>query len=286
MAIINVSRDRKTYTILQANAVGAGPDVYRILSRSAVGASSASPLSFQITVYDKALPPTSVVPDAESAFDWALAPPWAGYAAINEDGTGWWYECRPVRNEANGTWNTLYAPNRAWPMPRPVHLYRCWRESFEERPYAFRPVCTPQAPCLAPGGICTCGLNRGDTNAPSCSTPGSGCCSGCSGSGACGGGCTTAAVPVPAGLDSAPSTPLQLPNNPVVSDPVVADCTATVRVEASNDGIAWISLGEEDVQTNVSPTAGFTSLASWAYIRGKIVAITGETAEVLVTMGV
>lgn len=61
--------------------------------------------------------------------------------------------------------------------------------------------------------------------------------------------------------------------------------SAVVVIEVSNDGLGWLEMGritlnEEDL------TDGFSSQATWAYVRARLEDIDGQDAFVTVTMGV
>jgi len=56
--------------------------------------------------------------------------------------------------------------------------------------------------------------------------------------------------------------------------------TATVKVQASNDGSVWEDLGIITLSGTTSANDGFASVASWAYYRGNVTAISGTGAAV------
>lgn len=64
--------------------------------------------------------------------------------------------------------------------------------------------------------------------------------------------------------------------------------TATVVLEASNDGKYWLAtpLGTITLSGNGAASDGFTSDAPWKFVRARVTALTGTGASVTVTMGV
>jgi hypothetical protein len=69
--------------------------------------------------------------------------------------------------------------------------------------------------------------------------------------------------------------------------------TATVVVQVSNDDTSatnvtsnWIALGTITLSGTTSTTDGFTSTASWRWVRSQVTAISGTSAAVKVLMGV
>lgn len=67
--------------------------------------------------------------------------------------------------------------------------------------------------------------------------------------------------------------------------PAPASLEATVVIEVSNDAQGWLELGRISL-TQTDLTDGFSSSATWAYVRARLVSIGGENAFVTVTMGV
>ncbi|SEH89554.1 hypothetical protein [Paraburkholderia hospita] len=62
--------------------------------------------------------------------------------------------------------------------------------------------------------------------------------------------------------------------------------TASVVIEGSNDAANALPLGTIDL-TGASPqTDGFLSDAEWAFVRARVVSVTGTGAVVSVTMGI
>ena len=64
--------------------------------------------------------------------------------------------------------------------------------------------------------------------------------------------------------------------------------TATVTIEASNDGTSWCStvLGTITLSGTTTDTDGLTSDAPWKFVRANVTAISGTGAAVTVLMGV
>lgn len=63
--------------------------------------------------------------------------------------------------------------------------------------------------------------------------------------------------------------------------------TATVVIEVSNDGVGWLSDATSTLSlsgTNLA-SGGFSSSASWGYVRANVTAISGTGAKVTVTVG-
>jgi len=60
---------------------------------------------------------------------------------------------------------------------------------------------------------------------------------------------------------------------------------ATVRIEASNDMIGWVTLGTITLSGATMATDGFPSETAWEYVRANLTAISGTGARVTVTMG-
>ena len=72
------------------------------------------------------------------------------------------------------------------------------------------------------------------------------------------------------------------------TDPVPAPTTplaVSVDIEVSNDSIGWIHMGTITL-SDTTLVDGFVSLSPWAYVRAKVVSISGTDAFVTVTMGV
>lgn len=69
-------------------------------------------------------------------------------------------------------------------------------------------------------------------------------------------------------------------------DAVSTTPAATVDIEVSNDGVAWIVMGTISV-SGVSDSDGFASDAPWKLARANVTAISdgGGTAQVTVTLG-
>lgn len=64
--------------------------------------------------------------------------------------------------------------------------------------------------------------------------------------------------------------------------------TATVVIDASNDGVNWVStvLGTITLSGTNSASDGFTTNAPWKYVRARVTALTGTGSTVQVYMGV
>lgn len=64
--------------------------------------------------------------------------------------------------------------------------------------------------------------------------------------------------------------------------------TATVVIDASNDGTNWCStvLGTITLSGTTTVSDGFTTTAPWKYVRARVTALTGTGATVVATMGV
>lgn len=63
------------------------------------------------------------------------------------------------------------------------------------------------------------------------------------------------------------------------------NCSATVLVEASNDGTNWFTLGTITFASAASPqNDAFGSVIPWMQIRGNVSAIAGTNAAVTLTM--
>jgi hypothetical protein len=61
---------------------------------------------------------------------------------------------------------------------------------------------------------------------------------------------------------------------------------ATVKIEVSNDGLAWLEAGEIKLAlTDAVSTCGFVMTAPWSNVRARLSAISGTGAYVTVTMG-
>ena len=68
--------------------------------------------------------------------DWLLAPWWAQWFAIDEDGTGWWYATKPVVNKANNIWQIDEKQNQ-WGFQLAGHQgddFGDWEQSVLQRP--------------------------------------------------------------------------------------------------------------------------------------------------------
>lgn len=61
--------------------------------------------------------------------------------------------------------------------------------------------------------------------------------------------------------------------------------SATVAIQVSNDGTAWLTLGTLTLSGTTSATNGLALNAHWVYIRGVISAISGTSATVNAIMG-
>lgn len=64
--------------------------------------------------------------------------------------------------------------------------------------------------------------------------------------------------------------------------------TATVVIEVSNDGVHPVAtvLGTISLSGTLTASDGFTTIASWKYIRARVTAISGTGATITATMGV
>ncbi len=62
--------------------------------------------------------------------------------------------------------------------------------------------------------------------------------------------------------------------------------SATVEVQASDDGVGWVTLGTITLSGTSPATDGFASSAAWQEVRGNVTAISGTSAAVTLTMGV
>lgn len=64
--------------------------------------------------------------------------------------------------------------------------------------------------------------------------------------------------------------------------------SATVTFEVSNDGVYAVTtlLGTTTISGTTSASDGFTTQASWKYVRANVTAISGTSAAVTVVMGV
>lgn len=64
--------------------------------------------------------------------------------------------------------------------------------------------------------------------------------------------------------------------------------TATVVIDASNDGVYWCStaLGTISLSGTTSSSDGFTTTAPWKYIRARVTAISGTGATVTANIGI
>ena len=62
---------------------------------------------------------------------------------------------------------------------------------------------------------------------------------------------------------------------------------ATVKIEVSNNGSDWLTLGTVSLTLGTTSTSdGFVSDAPWGYVRANVSAISGTDAAVTVKMGV
>jgi hypothetical protein len=99
-------------------------------------------------------------------------------------------------------------------------------------------------------------------------------------------------------LFTEPGTTSSSTGNPVYKDSPFATfqatvvgtgaVTATVVIDVSNDGVYWCStvLGTVSLSGTTSSSDGFTTTASWKYVRARVTAISGTGATVQVYMGV
>lgn len=62
--------------------------------------------------------------------------------------------------------------------------------------------------------------------------------------------------------------------------------TATILLEVSNDGENWLTLATFTMAGTTVVTDGAVSDAPWAYVRARLTAITGTSANASVFMGV
>ena len=62
--------------------------------------------------------------------------------------------------------------------------------------------------------------------------------------------------------------------------------SATVLIDFSNDNANWINGGTITLSGTTSATDGFTTDASWKYVRARVTAVSGTGATVKVLMGV
>ncbi len=60
---------------------------------------------------------------------------------------------------------------------------------------------------------------------------------------------------------------------------------ATVLVQASDDGVGWVTLGTITLSGSGITSDGFASSAAWQEVRGDVTAISGTNAAVTLTMG-
>ncbi len=61
--------------------------------------------------------------------------------------------------------------------------------------------------------------------------------------------------------------------------------SATVLVQASNDGVGWITLGTITLSGTAVASDGFAALAPWMEVRGDVTAISGTGAAITLTVG-
>lgn len=61
--------------------------------------------------------------------------------------------------------------------------------------------------------------------------------------------------------------------------------SATVVIQASDDGVGWVTLGTITLSGTSPQTDGFASTAPWIEVRGDVTAISGTGAAVTLTMG-
>ena len=61
--------------------------------------------------------------------------------------------------------------------------------------------------------------------------------------------------------------------------------SATVLVQASDDGVGWVTLGTITLSGTGTASDGFASMAPWMEVRGDVTAISGTSASVTLTMG-
>lgn len=61
--------------------------------------------------------------------------------------------------------------------------------------------------------------------------------------------------------------------------------TATVLIQATLNGIDWLTLGTITLSGTSSASDGFSSSSSWAAFKAKVTAISGTGATVTVLMG-
>lgn len=60
--------------------------------------------------------------------------------------------------------------------------------------------------------------------------------------------------------------------------------TATIIIEASNDGTNFMTLGTITLSGTTTATDGFVSVANWIYVRARLTAVSGTGAAVTVIM--
>lgn len=91
--------------------------------------------------------------DTSGAYDWGQSPPLANWAAINEDGSGWWFANPPNQDQYRGRWVLPFSNSRSWPMYSVTRLSLTWRDSLLYRP-GFDPTAPPPTPTPAPNPNC------------------------------------------------------------------------------------------------------------------------------------
>ena len=62
--------------------------------------------------------------------------------------------------------------------------------------------------------------------------------------------------------------------------------SATVQIQVSNDNVNWLLAGTCSPSGTTSAIDGFVSTAPWVYVRSNVTAISGTSAQVVVTLGV
>lgn len=60
--------------------------------------------------------------------------------------------------------------------------------------------------------------------------------------------------------------------------------SATVVIEVSNDGVAWMPLGTITLSGTTMATDGFASAGTWESVRANLSAVSGTGAAVTVTL--
>jgi hypothetical protein len=64
-------------------------------------------------------------------YDWTIAPEWAQFAAMDENGQRWWYGKRPRCMPMDGVW---FENDTCEMYPGPRANGSCWKHSLEPRP--------------------------------------------------------------------------------------------------------------------------------------------------------